>query len=320
MGPLAIPVIGVVPPGSELWFAVADAAPMAAPHLLPDTLPAGSWNEPLLGGFPAVDPAPLPAPVLPEPVLPEPVLPEPVAPAPATTPPPAEAAADPPAQFPSASPSAERPPAQQPPAEQPPRGEPSGEEPPTEQPPAEELPAEELPAEPPPTGEPPVQQPLVEEPPAEEAPAVPDESALTVGQPLQVRDPSTGELVLTVMVEEVTADVTCTDPAVVAVHGHLVELRLTVTTGADLSALGAERSVVPADFVHVADDGTVTGDGTAAAGCTTGSELFPGEPLAHRMQLTGAVVLDLPAVTGAVGYRPEWLTSWATWQLESADD
>ena len=266
MGPLAIPVIGVVPPGSETWFAVAGAASIHGHDLPPGPLvDVGSWDDPLLDQPPVVEPAPLPA------------VPEPVIPVPPTAPPSAAPAA-PADGLPPQSPSAATP-AEQPSAEEPPAEEPPGEQPSTEEPPA-----------------------------VRDAP-------LAAGQPMEVRDPATGELVLTVTVEEITVDVTCADPAVVAVNGHLVELRLTVTTGADVSAVGGERSVGPADFVHVAEDGTVAGDVAAPPDCVTGNDPFPGAPLTAGQQLTGTVVLGLPATTGAVGYRPGWSTTGGVWRL-----
>ncbi|MCZ2857278.1 hypothetical protein [Blastococcus sp. VKM Ac-2987] len=127
------------------------------------------------------------------------------------------------------------------------------------------------------------------------------------GAALEVHDPATGALVLSVVVTDVVAGASCTDPSVTAGNGSLVAVRLTVTTGADLALLGGERSVVAGDLHLVGDDGTVaTGAGPAGV-CDIGAAPLPDGPLAPSQELTGTVVLDVQAVSGAIVYRPGWV-------------
>ncbi|MGY2085770.1 hypothetical protein [Blastococcus sp. SYSU DS0539] len=170
-------------------------------------------------------------------------------------------------------------------------------EPPTAEPPAEEPPAEEPPTTEPPAGEPPTAAP---EPPA---------AVLVPGEAVEVRNPATGGLVLSVTVAEVLPGVSCTDPAVVANNGSLVAVRVTVTTGADLTVLGGEHDLGAGEFRLDGDDGTVATGSAPAGVCDTGATPFPGGPLGPSQELTGTVVLDVPALSGVVRYQPEWLTA-----------
>lgn len=126
------------------------------------------------------------------------------------------------------------------------------------------------------------------------------------GQALEVRDPATDDLVLSVTVTDVLPDVSCADPAVTSRNGSLVAVRITVTTGADLSALGGERSVAPGGFDHVGRDGTVIENLTPVGSCATRAAAFPGGPLAPSSEMAGTVVLDVPGRPGSVRFHPEW--------------
>ncbi|MGY1885660.1 hypothetical protein ACI799_10210 [Blastococcus sp. SYSU DS0753] len=307
MGPLVIPTIGALPPGDEDWF--LPGAPTAG---VPRPVPPDPGDA---GGRPA-PPSPSPSPTqTPERSHDDPG--EPLDEEPAGDPVPAAVEATP-SPGPTSAPSASPDPASSPPLPAPaplttpasPAVPPPG-EPPTEPPapPSTEPPPTETP-EPPPTEPQPTEAP---EPPPTETPEPPPTETpepavvLVPGAPLEVRDPATSDLVLTVTVEEVLPGVSCADAAVVPSNGSLVAVRITVTTGADLSALGSERSVAAGDFRLVGDDGTVVAGGSPAGVCDTGAAPFPAAPLGPTQELTGTVVLDVPGLSGTVLYRPGWL-------------
>ncbi|MGY1721274.1 hypothetical protein ACI8AG_19750 [Blastococcus sp. SYSU DS0552] len=304
MGPLVIPTIGALPPGDEDWFLPGaptagvprpvppdpgEAGRAAPPSPSPTQTPERSHDDPdepldeEPAGAPvpaAVEATPSPGPTSAPSVSPDPASSSPLpTPAPLTTP---------------TSPAV------------PPPGEPPTE---TPAPPSTETPAAPS-AEPPPTGtpEPPPTEPQPTETPEPPPTETPEPAVVLVpGAPLEVRDPATSDLVLTVTVEEVLPGVSCADAAVVPSNGSLVAVRITVTTGADLSALGSERSVAAGDFHLVGDDGTVVAGGSPAGVCDTGAAPFPAAPLGPTQELTGTVVLDVPGLSGTVLYRPGWL-------------
>ena len=124
---------------------------------------------------------------------------------------------------------------------------------------------------------------------------------------VEALDPATGAPALSVALEQALAGASCADVSVAAGDGTLVAVRITVTTGADLAVLGGEQNVSPGDFRLVADDGSVASAGAPAAFCDTGATAFPSAPLAPSSSVTGTVVLDLPARSGTVVFRPAWL-------------
>lgn len=319
MGPLVIPTIGALPPGSADWFTPGAPAPAvssfrpaarpADPDPDPDPEPAldvdpgppaARVTEPPPSAAvrgesrdqavaPPTHPAPSDGPTAPATTRPPSGPSSSVQPSPATTLPPTDPSpaepspTDPSPTDPSpADPSPVDPsPAEEPPAEEPP---------PVEEPPAEEPPPVE---EPPPTEEP---------PPAEPVPVV-----LAPGASVEVLDPATSGPALSVTLKQVRAGVSCADASVVPGNGTLVAVRITVTTGADLSVLRGERRVSPGDFRLVADDGSVAGGSAPAGVCDTGAAAFPAAPLAPSSAVTGTVVLDVPALSGTVVFRPAWL-------------
>ncbi|MGY2004147.1 hypothetical protein [Blastococcus sp. SYSU DS1024] len=300
MGPLEIPTIGALPPGTEDWF--LPGAPTAG---VPSPVPP----DPGDAGRQPAPPAPSPSPTATPAPTPDRSDEDPVEPLDE------ELAADPgpAAMEPASSPghtsslSAARHPAPStpPPAPAPLTTPASPTVPsPTETP--APSPTEPTPTEPTPTGTPPTGTPAPSptEPPPTETPE--PTVVLVPGAPLEVRDPATSDLVLTVTVEEVLPDVSCADPAVVPRNGSLVAVRITVTTGADLSALGSERSVAAGDFHLVGDDGTVVAGGSPAGVCDAGAASFPAAPLAPAQERSGTVVLDVPELSGTVLYRPGW--------------
>lgn len=130
-------------------------------------------------------------------------------------------------------------------------------------------------------------------------------------------DGATGVAAFAIAVESVAHDVACTDPASAPTgNGHLIAVRLLVTTGPDVTPVGGEPSVRPADFRVLGPDGTtLTAVGTPSVGtCLPGSEEFPAGPLAAGQETTGAVVLAVPATAGTLLFAPGYLPVGGEWE------
>lgn len=308
-GPLVLPSIGVVVPDfDERYTALMTARATAAAPRPANPLVAAATT--------AATPPPRPDPYVPLEV--PPVDPPPTEdPAPTEDPPPRE---DPPPTAPE--PTAEQP---APPSAQESSAEPSlaprepetpPTEPPTETPPAGTPPAATPPAEPPPDETPPAEEPPTEQPPTGE-PEPPADTLYVFGEGPSVVDPATGETVVALVLDAVVVDLPCTatDPATPPT-GHLVGLRLTVTTGPDLSTLAEPPAVTAADFSLVGEDGVpLTELGTAAAQACLAEGAFPTGPLAAGQTVPGMLVLEVPGTTGTVVYRPAFLPAAARWQV-----
>jgi hypothetical protein len=275
-GPLEIPTIGVVPPGSENWFDPKAEPTFEAPR---DTVPAA----------------------------PE-VLPPTSPPAAATS----SAAPTPPTTQPTEAPTTETPTTETPTTETP-----------TTETPANEAPATETPADaaPPTETEPP---PTTEPPPAPTPPAPATNGrgnvVLAVGEELTMFDDATGAPAFTIAVKRVAQDVVCTEPGgTPAANGHLIAVRVHVTTGPGLAALGGEPAVRAERFRFLAPDGgTLTEVGTPAAdACLPDREEFPAGPLAPGQDLAGVVVLDVPATAGRLVFAPGFLPVGGEWKFEA---
>ena len=127
---------------------------------------------------------------------------------------------------------------------------------------------------------------------------------LALGQRYDVLDPS-GKTAYTIVVNRVVADVPCTAPGKVPPeHGHLVGVKLKVITGADPA--GKPQSFAPADFQFVGADGTPVTDVATKSGatCLEAADEFPTAPVGADQKVAGTVVLDVPATTGTLAYRP----------------
>jgi len=77
-----------------------------------------------------------------------------------------------------------------------------------------------------------------------------------------------------------------------------------VITGADPA--GKPQSFAPADFQFVGADGTAVTDVAtkSAATCLRAADEFPTAPVGADQKVAGTVVLDVPATTGTLAYRP----------------
>ena len=98
-------------------------------------------------------------------------------------------------------------------------------------------------------------------------------------------------------------DLTCTaDASRPPKRGHLVGLNVKVLSG-------PETTVSPADFQFLGPDGdTVTDVSTASStACLDETGSWPGGRPGPDEPVAGTIVVDVPAVTGTIVYRP------ATW-------
>lgn len=107
-------------------------------------------------------------------------------------------------------------------------------------------------------------------------------------------------------IDSITPDVPCTgDYVQPAENGHFVALQMRVATTTDLPA-EVYWSVSPDDFAFVRPDG-VTVDNvltTATFSCIDTGLLFTNDILSPASQYLGTIMLDLPATTGTLIYRP----------------
>jgi len=276
-GPLAIPNIGVVPPGLEDWFdPTAERAFVASDAPTSDA--AGTTDPPM-------------------PTTEEPALPAPTESAEGTSvgasPAPTTGAAESPAAASTTTPETTAP---ETPA-------------PETTTPETTAPETTTPEAPPTTEEPPPAPPPVET--NERGNAV-----LDLGQELTVFDNATGAVAFAVAVDSVSTDVACTNPkSAPAENGRFIAVQVRVTTGSDLSAVGGEPGVRSAGFRFLAKDGvTLVGAGTPSAdSCLRDGESFPSRPLGPDQELTGTIVLDVPESAGTIVFRPKYLTAGAEW-------
>jgi hypothetical protein len=286
-GPLAIPTIGVVPPGAEDWF-----DPTAEP-----TFRSGS---PLASavGLPSGPEAPGPGTQQPSPVDAEQRFP---AGPPADTPPASTAAPQPSASTPTTPPAATSPTADVRTTTAPRTT-------------ASETTAARTTASPSTTtpGVAPSATPTRPAPQTNGRGNV----VLAFGDELAVLDGETDAVAFAIAVDGVDADVACADPAnPPPVNGSLVALLVRVTTGPDLSAVGGEPAVRAGDFRVVGPDGGAPLDaGTpSAASCVPEGDAFPVGPLTAGQERTGVVVLDVPTPTGTLVFAPDFLPVGAEW-------
>ena len=70
-----------------------------------------------------------------------------------------------------------------------------------------------------------------------------------------------------------------------------------------------------ADFRLLGPDGVpaAEADTPSAGSCLPDAESLPSGPLTTGQELTGTVVLDVPAATGTIVFAPDFLTVGAEW-------
>lgn len=323
-GPLAVPTIGVVPPGSEDWFdpsaeptfRAAEPVRTAAPVPSRASTTERGTNEavPTTAASPTsattstADAGPLPA---------------------GEAPPRSEGAQTDaaPTPTPTTSPATTIPPATSPATTTPATTAPATTTPATTAPqttaPETATPASTAPESPPPeTPTPGSVSPSTTPPPTSETPTPPPvptnargNVVLALGQELTVFD-GTGAAVFAIAVDAVDTEIACTVAETApAVEGYVIALHVRVTTGPDLSSLGDDPAIGTSDFLALAaDDVTLTGAaGPAAGSCPSDAGSLPMGPLTPNHQLAGTVVLAVGTATGTVVFAPDFMTVGAEW-------
>jgi hypothetical protein len=295
-GPLSIPTIGVVPPGLDDWYEPGAVQPVRVPDntrpaaavaARPTSAPVQSTEEPIPAvstGAPPVDTSavtPSPTPATPSPTPTTPSLKQ------ASAPPMPQTQT----QTQTTAPTQTPPPTPTPPRTTPP-------------PPQTTTPTPET-TTPAPTTNPP--------PPVQTNGR--GNAVRTFGENLSVTDGVTGAVAFSVTIESISPVRACTAPSSTPpANGHLIAVRVRVTTGSDLSAVGGLPAVRAPDFRFLGPDGVLTKTGTPSAhSCLPAAESFPTGPLATGQKLTGTVVLDVPATRGTIVFAPPFLTIGGEW-------
>jgi hypothetical protein len=304
-GPLDIPSIGVVLDDIDERYAAVNAARAAA---------AASARSPAHGNSPTPARAQSPIEVLPAPPS-DPVEIPPVAPAPPALPAPVvetpetptvnePAAVTPTVETPTVNePAAVTPTVENPAAPQVADAKPSPTVPPTTSapnPPAEEPPP--LPPPPPPTPPPP-------------PPPPPADTVLALGERYDHLD-ADGTVDFSITLVSVEADLACTAPgSLPPANGHLIGLKVQLL--APTPVADAEPASIAEDFRFIGADDVVTADvdTDSSAACVAEADSWPSGRPGPDAPVEGTLVLDVPAVTGTIVFRPESLPTGLRWQV-----
>ncbi|MGY1804870.1 hypothetical protein ACI78T_16430 [Blastococcus sp. SYSU D00922] len=283
-GPLQVPDIGVVLEDYDERYSALEAA--RAKEAGDDYVPA-SDDDDVDARIPAnrydsLDELDNPVERLPAPPAPPaepPVLGPPVVGPPAPPPPATPAVTDP---TPAAPASPSTPPATPPPTQTPP--------PPSEEPPP---PSEEPPPPPPPA-----------------------DTTLALGERYEHKA-ADGTVDFTITLVRVEADIACTAGAVTPENGHLLGLHVEVADPTP-AAEGTPPSPSAADFRFVGADDAVTADVDTAASAGCLADGWPNGRPGPDAPVAGTVVLDVPATTGTLVYRPADWAAGIRWSLPPA--
>ncbi len=322
-GPLEVPTIGVVVSDYDERYAALTAARLtpAAPEPIASSRVAGPTEEPIPA--PPAEPPPAPPAALPAPAVPpqptasppptassEPTAsPQPTASSEPTVPPQPTVSSEEPAEPPSRAAAAV--PSTPPPSvtETPPSASET-------RPSATATPPSATETPPPPEETPP---PAEETPPADEespppAPEPPGSRKLALGEVYEQRDDA-GHVVFSISLERIAVDLPCpAADALPAENGHLTGLELRVLAG----PAGSESPEIRAgDFRFIGPDGGTVSDVAtdSAAACLDEAAAWPSGRPGPEQPVAGTIVLDVPAVTGTIVYRPASWSSGLRWRV-----
>jgi hypothetical protein len=135
-------------------------------------------------------------------------------------------------------------------------------------------------------------------------------TTLALGETHQETDAS-GKPIFSIALDSVAVDLTCTAAdSRPAKRGHLVGLNVRVLSG-------PETTVSAEDFQFRSSDGdAVTDVATAsAAACLDETGSWPGGRPGPDQPVAGTIVVDVPAVTGTILYRPAGWPASLRWQV-----
>jgi hypothetical protein len=165
-------------------------------------------------------------------------------------------------------------------------------------------PSEEPP--PPPTEKPPLPPPEEPKPPADEK--------LTPGERYEHKD-ADGRVDFTITLVQVEADIACTAAGTVpAENGHLIGLHVEIVDPTP-PATGEPPSISAADFHFVGADKVVTADVDTDSSAACLQNGWPAGQPRPDTPVAGTLVLDVPAVTGTVVYRPKSWPAGLRWDF-----
>jgi hypothetical protein len=136
------------------------------------------------------------------------------------------------------------------------------------------------------------------------------DTTLALGETHQETDAS-GKTIFSIALDSVAVDLTCTaDASRPAKRGHLVGLNVRVLSG-------PETTVSAADFQFLGSDGDAVTDvaTTPAAACLDETGSWPGGRPGPDQPVAGTIVVDVPAVTGTIVYRPAGWPASLRWQV-----
>lgn len=115
----------------------------------------------------------------------------------------------------------------------------------------------------------------------------------------------TGPLVLSFTVDSITPDVECNSGfASPPDNGHFIGIDLRVSTSADYPADEYLTTFTAADFSVVGPDGLTVSDVQGQAFSCLGENEFTYDPMGPGQQYAGTVVIDSPATSGVLVYKP----------------
>lgn len=102
-------------------------------------------------------------------------------------------------------------------------------------------------------------------------------------------------------------------------NGHLMEVRLRVSTAPELAQDQALSyfTVSSYDFDYIGPDGVTVSavDSPATYGCLPQNAMFTQNPLGPGQQFVGSIVVDVPAPSGTLIYRPAVASNGWEWQF-----
>jgi hypothetical protein len=309
-GPLDIPSIGVVLDDIDERYAAVNAARAAATSAL----------SPAHGNSPTPARAQSPIEVLPAPPS-DPVEIPPVAPAPPALPAPVvETPETPTVNEPAAvtptveTPTVNEPAAVTPTVETPTVNEPAAVTPTVENPAAPQVAdAKPSPTVPPTTSAP--NPPAEEPPPFPPPPPPPADTVLALGERYDHLD-ADGTVDFSITLVSVEADLACTAPgSLPPANGHLIGLKVQLL--APTPVADAEPASIAEDFRFIGADDVVTADvdTDSSAACVAEADSWPSGRPGPDAPVEGTLVLDVPAVTGTIVFRPESLPTGLRWQV-----
>ena len=123
-----------------------------------------------------------------------------------------------------------------------------------------------------------------------------------------------GQVLFSITLVRVDAALTCTAPgSLPAENGQLIGLHVEVVDGEPATSVDA------ADFGFLDAAGVLTADVDTDSSAACLEDAWPSGPPSPGTPVAGTVVLDVPAVTGTVVYRPASWPAGLRWDVPPKD-